>query len=199
MIVCIAFERVLLKGNLMLANTKRGYGLVAISLHWLSALVIIGLFGLGFWMVDLTYYSSWYKTAPDIHKSIGILLLMLTLFRFAWRLLTTKPEAETGHKAWEKIAAKWTHRVLYLLMLAIMVAGFLISTADGRGIWVFDWFEVPSLGSFIDNQEDVAGFIHQYAAYTLIALVVIHAAGAIKHQLIDKDGTLTKMLKPIKK
>ncbi|WP_144213561.1 cytochrome b [Shewanella donghaensis] len=183
----------------MLVDTNKGYGLVSISLHWLSALTIIGLFGLGFWMVDLTYYSSWYKTAPDIHKSIGILLLMLTLFRLAWRLLTTKPEAESSHKAWEQTAAKWAHRILYLLMIGIMVTGFLISTADGRGILVFDWFEVPSLGSFIENQEDVAGLVHQYAAYTLIALVVIHAAGAIKHQLIDKDGTLKRMLKPVKK
>lgn len=183
----------------MLANTKNGYGLVTIIIHWLSALAIIGLFGLGFWMVDLTYYSSWYKTAPDIHKSVGILLLGLTLLRVLWRFFSVKPQPEQSHKAWEQVAAKWAHRVLYALMLLIMVSGFLISTADGRGILVFDWFEVPSLGSFISNQEDIAGLVHEYLAYSLIALVIIHAAGAIKHQLKDKDGTLSKMIKPIRK
>ncbi|MEZ9539068.1 cytochrome b [Shewanella sp. 10N.286.51.B8] len=183
----------------MLANTKNGYGLVSISLHWLSALTVIGLFGLGFWMVDLTYYSSWYKTAPDIHKSVGILLLLATLVRLVWGLGSAKPHAKSNHKAWEQTAAKWAHGMLYLLMLAIMATGFLISTADGRGIWVFDWFEVPSLGSFINNQADIAGLVHQYAAYTLIALVIIHAAGAVKHQLIDKDGTLSRMIKPATK
>ncbi|WP_282168056.1 cytochrome b [Shewanella japonica] len=182
----------------MLVNTRDGYGLFTILLHWISALTILGLFGLGFWMVDLTYYSSWYQTAPNIHKSVGVLLLGLTLIRILWRFISVTTQANSSHKHWEKQAAKWTHRAFYLLMLLIMISGILISTADGRGIMVFDWFELPSLGSFITNQEDIAGVIHQYLAYGLIALVVIHAAGAIKHQLIDKDSTLTRMIKPVK-
>ena len=180
----------------MLKNTKEGYGLIAILIHWVSALSVIGLFGLGFWMVDLTYYSSWYKTAPDIHKSVGVLLLGLTLLRLLWRFFTVKPQAHSSHKPWEQQTAKWAHRIIYLLMLSIMVSGYLISTADGRAIMVFNWFELPSLGSFINNQEDIAGLIHQYLAYSLMGLVVIHALGAIKHQLIDKDRTLSKMIKP---
>ncbi|MCL1068246.1 cytochrome b [Shewanella olleyana] len=183
----------------MLTNTNKGYGLITILIHWISALTVIGLFGLGFWMVDLTYYSSWYKTAPDIHKSVGLLLLAVTLIRLLWRFISVKPQAHSNHKPWEQQAAKWAHRALYLLMICIMISGFLISTADGRGIMVFDWFEVPSLGSFISNQEDIAGLVHEYLAYSLIALVFIHAAGAIKHQLIDKDSTLSKIIKPIKK
>ncbi|WP_153914016.1 cytochrome b [Shewanella sp. TC10] len=183
----------------MLTNTNKGYGLITILIHWISALTVIGLFGLGFWMVDLTYYSSWYKTAPDIHKSVGLLLFALTLIRLLWRFISVKPQAHSNHKPWEQQTAKWAHRTLYLLMIFIMISGFLISTADGRGIMVFDWFEVPSLGSFISNQEDIAGTVHEYLAYSLIALVFIHGAGAIKHQLIDKDGTLAKIIKPIKK
>jgi cytochrome b561 len=179
----------------MLLNSKKSYGLVAIFFHWLSALAVIGLFAVGFWMVDLTYYSEWYKTAPYLHKSVGLILLLLTLSRILWRLFTPKPTSLASHKGWEKSAGHMTHNILYLLLLVIMVSGFLISTADGRGIWVFDWFEIPSLGVFIEDQADIAGVIHQYAAYSLIGLVSIHALGALKHHFIDKDSTLLRIIK----
>ena len=182
-------------GRVMLLNTKSSYGLIAILLHWLSAFTVIGLFAVGFWMVDLTYYSEWYKTAPYLHKSIGLLLLFATFFRILWRLFTAKPESLTTHKSWEVKSSHVAHFVLYLLLVLIMLSGYLISTADDRGIWVFDWFEIPSLGAIIDDQAEVAGVIHQYAAYSLIGLVVLHAAGALKHHFIDKDSTLVRILK----
>jgi cytochrome b561 len=86
-----------------------------------------------------------------------------------------------------------------MLLLFIMVSGIMISTADGRDIWIFDWFAVPFPNAFIDDQADLAGIVHQYLAYTLITLVVFHALGAIKHHIIDKDNTLTRMLKPVQK
>ncbi|PKG76400.1 cytochrome b [Shewanella sp. Choline-02u-19] len=179
----------------MLLNTKKSYGLVAILFHWLSALAVIGLFAVGFWMVDLTYYSEWYKTAPYLHKSVGLILLLLTLSRIFWRMFTPNPKSLASHKRWERSAGHITHGVLYLLLLVIMVSGFLISTADDRGIWVFNWFEIPSLGVFMEDQADIAGVIHQYAAYSLIGLVLIHALGALKHHFIDKDSTLLRIIK----
>ncbi|CAD6365848.1 Cytochrome b561 [Shewanella hafniensis] len=179
----------------MFRNSKLAYGIPAIVIHWISALVVIGLFAVGVWMVELTYYSTWYKTAPHLHKSIGILLLAATIFRLVWRLVNPSPAPETSHKPWEKTAAHLAHFIIYVLLFVIMIAGILISTADGRGIWVFDWFELPGLGLLFENQADIAGDIHQYAAYSLIALVVIHAAGALKHHFIDKDTTLLRMIK----
>ncbi|GIU09815.1 hypothetical protein TUM4261_18750 [Shewanella sp. c952] len=76
-----------------------------------------------------------------------------------------------------------------------MLSGYLISTADDRGIWVFDWFEIPSFGAIVDDQADIAGVIHQYAAYSLIGLAIVHAIGALKHHFIDKDSTLLRMIK----
>ncbi|MCL1141870.1 cytochrome b [Shewanella gaetbuli] len=178
----------------MLKNTNTGYGLIAIAMHWVSAIAVIGMFALGFWMVDLTYYSSWYKTAPDIHKSVGLLLFVLILCRLLWRSISIKPQTLASHRLWETQLAHVAHRLLYLLLVLIMISGYLISTADGRGIAFFDWFMVPSLGELFDNQADLAGSFHQYAAYVLIALVVLHALGALKHHFIDKDNTLTRML-----
>lgn len=175
-------------------NNGDNWDLPTIILHWLSAIAVVGLFALGWWMVDLTYYSDWYRTAPHTHKSVGILLALLTLFRLYWRATHKRP-APLGSKA-ERRLSGLAHKVIYLLLILLFASGYLISTADGRGIEVFNWFTLPGLGSFIENQEDLAGDIHEWLAYTLIALAVLHAVAALKHHFIDKDKTLMRMLKP---
>lgn len=178
----------------MLKNTHSSYGTVQVYLHWLSALAVFGLFALGFWMVDLNYYSSWYKTAPHIHKSIGLLLLFATLFRIVWKLSQPKVEALSNNKL-EALAGHVAHIALYALLLVVMTSGYLISTADGRGIDIFNWVTIPSLGELFADQEDIAGIVHEYAAYTIIALALLHALAALKHHFINKDQTLTRMTK----
>ncbi|MBN7820911.1 cytochrome b [Bowmanella yangjiangensis] len=175
-------------------NSETSWGWTSIVLHWLSALAVIGLFALGWWMVDLDYYSEWYREAPHLHKSIGILLALTTLLRLLWRF--KKPRPETLGKPWEVNLSHFTHVLMYILLLAIFTSGYLISTADSRGIDVFNWFTVPGLGEWIENQEDLAGEVHEWLAWSLIGLVVLHALAAIKHHVIDKDNTLTRMLKP---
>jgi cytochrome b561 len=143
-------------------------------------------------MVDLSYYSEWYKVAPYWHKSIGIILLALTLFRVLWKMLNKAPEIEG--LAWEKSAAKIAHLLLYILLFSTFISGYLISTADGRGIEVFNWFTLPALGSLIENQEDIAGEGHFYLTYSLIGLALLHALAALKHHFINKDNTLKKII-----
>lgn len=176
----------------MIKNSQSHYGWLSIGLHWLSAIVVLAMFGVGWWMVELNYYSEWYRTAPHWHKSIGILLAIVLAFRFAWNALQPKP-MPLGTR-WENAAAKLAHRAIYLVLLLIVASGYLISTADGRPIAVFDWFAVPSLGKLFADQEDIAGVLHWYFAVTLISLVAIHALAALKHHLIDKDTTLVRML-----
>ncbi|NVJ59107.1 MAG: cytochrome b [Gammaproteobacteria bacterium] len=178
----------------MLKNTKQTYGSFAKVMHWLVALVVIAMFAVGFWMVTLDYYSEWYKVAPHYHKSVGILLAIIVVFRLLWRVLNPRPEALKSHAKWEIVIAHLAHWVMYILLFAIFLSGYLISTADGRAIEVFNWFGVPSMGEFIANQEDVAGEFHQYLAYFLIGLVLVHGAAALKHHFIDKDSTLRRMM-----
>lgn len=168
------------------------YNKLAKTLHWTSALLVIGLFAAGYWMVDLTYYSEWYKTAPHWHKSVGLCLFAVTTLRLLWKFFSTSPAIEGT--AFEKKAASAAHHLIYVLMFTLFLSGYLISTADGRGIEIFDWFELPGFGSFIENQEDLAGLVHEYVAYTLIGLASLHALAALKHHFIDKDNTLKKML-----
>ena len=175
-------------------NTKEHYGWISILLHWLAAITVFGLFGLGYWMVDLDYYDSLYKTAPALHKSVGLSLLAIMIFRLIWRLIQVQPGHLESHKPIERKIGAFVHLFLYFLLFVIMFAGYFISTADGRGIDVFGLFEVPGFGSLIENQEDKAGVFHQYAAYLLMLVVFLHAAAALKHHFIDKDKTLTRMI-----
>lgn len=181
----------------MLKNSTQGYGLIAIVIHWLVALAVFGLFALGYWMVDLGYYSDWYQTAPMLHKSIGLCLFSVMLFRLGWRLINPKPHGLSNHQAWEKTLAKLGHLALYLLLFCLMISGYLISTADGRAISVFGWFDVPALLSGLPQQEEIAGDVHEILAWSLIALSAGHALAALKHHFIDKDSTLSRMLKPV--
>lgn len=176
----------------MLKNSNDRYGLISTYLHWLSALLIIGLFAVGYWMVDLNYYSEWYRTAPHYHKSFGLLLLFLTIGRVIWKFTNISPKAITNTKL-ETTAVKGAHSLLYIGLLTLLISGYLISTADGRGIDFFNVFTLPSLGELFANQEDVAGLIHEYVAYGLIGLALLHAIAALKHHFISKDDTLKRI------
>lgn len=175
-----------------LTNTKDAYGGIARMLHWISALLIIGLFALGLWMRGLGYYDPWYQLGPDWHRSIGVALFALILFRLLWRSLNRHPD-DGELRAFERLAARWTHRLMYGLLIALCLSGYLISTLDGRSITVFWLFELPALVE-AKGQEDLAGLVHEYLAYSLIGLAVLHALAALKHHFIDKDNTLRRMI-----
>lgn len=175
-------------------NTAHRFGVVSISLHWLVAATVFGLFGLGYWMVDLSYYDDWYRTGPDIHRSVGLLLFALMLLRLAWRLGNPVPQPLPGHSRFEVLGAHGVHLLLYLLLFVAMTSGYLISTADGSSISVFDWFTVPSVTGRIKGMEDTAGLVHYWATWALIVLAGLHGLAAVKHHLIDRDDTLRRML-----
>lgn len=177
----------------MLKNTTTDFGMVAILLHWLMALTVIGLFISGVWMTELDYYDAWYQRAPDLHKGIGILLFILLIFKLVWRWLDPLPRPES-HTTWERRAASLAHLLLYTLMFIVLIAGYLIPTADGQALDVLGLFSVPALVTSIPNQEDIAGEVHEILAFILIGLATLHALAALKHHFIDRDRTLKRML-----
>ena len=179
---------------MQLRNTSTRYGWVSIVIHWSVALVVFGLFALGLWMVGLDYYSLWRKDAPDLHKSIGITLFAVMLVRIVWRLLSPPPPALASYSRMTRIGAAFGHAFLYVGLFAVMIAGYLISTADGVGIPVFGLFEIPAVVSGLPDQADVAGLVHFYLAWVLVVFAGLHGVAAFKHHFIDRDATLVRML-----
>ena len=179
----------------MIRNSKSGFGKLTIIIHWLSALIVIGQFGFGLYMLSLDYYDPNYRVLPHYHKSIGILFGGLLLFRIIWSLINPSPDPAEGVKVWEHRIARIIQRLMLTLLVIIVFLGYLISTAKGSSIEVFNWFEIPATITSIEDQEDIAGELHYWFALALMIIAGLHALAALKHHFIDRDNTLIRMLR----
>jgi cytochrome b561 len=157
------------------------------------AIALISLFAAGLYMTDLTYYDSLYHILPWWHKSFGLLMLILLVFRVLWIFINPKPQPLSTHTPWEKKLAAISHQLLYLLILILGISGYLISTAKGKGVELFDWFEIPAITELTSAEIDLLGDVHFYLAWALIILAALHAMAALKHHFIDRDKTLTNI------
>jgi cytochrome b561 len=193
-------------------NTER-YTKTAIILHWLIALLIIAMLALGFWMhelpkdapktaaFDLFNLGLYTVTLPEpvsvrtfyfnLHKSIGVTLLAIILFRVFWRLTHTVPSFPETMKDWEKKLAYAGHKALYVLMLVMPLSGFIMSVYSKWGIL---WFGMP-LVKGLDNPtlRDFFKEIHEITAWLLLITIVFHVAAALKHKVIDRDDVMKRM------
>lgn len=194
-------------------DTVERYTKTAIILHWLIALLIIAMLALGFWMhelpkdapktaaFDLFNLGIYTMTLPEpvsvrtfyfnLHKSIGITLLAIILFRVYWRVTHVAPAFPDTMKAWEKKLADAGHKTLYVLMLVMPLSGFVMSIYSKWGIM---WFGMP-LVKGLDNPElrEIFTEVHEITAWLLIIVIVLHVAAAIKHKVIDKDDVMKRM------
>jgi cytochrome b561 len=183
----------------MIKDTHSGYGLITIVLHWLSALMIIFLFGLGYYMVDLDYYDPWYHRGPALHISVGLLLLVLTAVRILWRIFNPKPSALASYSRTTRWLSSALKYLLYFLIIALIITGYLITTSDGRAASMFGWLNFPVVIRLDAQGVDTAGNIHELFAWGVILLAALHALAALAHHFIFRDRTLVRMLKPQKK
>lgn len=179
---------------MLLRNSPGRYGWLSIFLHWSMALVIYAMFALGLWMVGLSYYDTWYHNAPEIHKSIGVILMLVLIIRLIWRVVSPPPKPLSSYSPLVRITAVLAHGLLYGLLIAILFSGYLISTADGKPVSVFGWFSLPAVLNGAGEQADLAGDIHLWLAWSIVILSVLHGLAALKHHFIDRDITLKRML-----
>lgn len=169
------------------------YDATAKLLHWLMALMIFCLLGLGFYMQGLPLspqklqFYSW-------HKWAGVTVFFLALLRLVWRA-THQPPALPGHMSTlERWGAKLGHFALYALMVAIPLSGWLMSSAKGVPTV---WFGVVPLPDLLDKSEALGSLLeatHKYLNWLLIATLVGHVGAALKHHFIDRDDILVRML-----
>jgi cytochrome b561 len=178
----------------MFRNTAERYGLVTKLLHWGIAALMLALIWLGWYMVDLTYYDTWYNKSLAYHKSFGIIVLGLSVVFVSWKLYSPSPDALPTIPRWQRAAATIMHYCLIAMLLLLPVTGYIISTSAGKPVAVFDWVTVPAWLPKNDSLRDFAIELHFYLAYGTGFLVLGHAGAAIKHQFLDKDGTLARML-----
>ncbi len=179
---------------MQITNTQNNYGLVTILLHWVMALIIIGLFVIGKIMHDMDYYDPNYHVFPWWHKSFGLLIAFLFIFRLIWKWKNPKVSHIKPNKPIELKLAKIAHALLYLLILICCISGMMISTAEGAGIEFFGWFDIPALVANGEPQAELAGEIHETSTLALIILASLHMLAALKHHFINKNNTLKRML-----
>lgn len=167
------------------------YSTVAIALHWLLGLAIVGTFAFGLYMTELPFSPARIKQY-NWHKWAGITILALSALRLLWRL-THRPPAAPAMPAWQAKAASATHALLYLLFFAVPLAGWTYSSAAGFPVVWFGVVPLPDLVSKSPELAELLKTVHKTLAFSLALLVILHVAAALKHHWIDRDGLLARM------
>lgn len=174
------------------ADTGR-YTATAQWLHWVSAALMLAVLVLAWVMESLPNGDASRATVVMLHKSVGLTILGLTTARLVWRAIHPPPAAARW-AAWEAAAAKASHWLLYLLLLAMPISGYLMSAGRGRAIPYFGLFEVPLLTPATEAIWRIGATIHAVGHWALYGLVGLHIAAAVWHVAIRRDGTLDRML-----
>lgn len=174
------------------------YGGVTIGLHWLIGLMILISFSVGLYMADLSL-SPFKLRLYSWHKWAGVTIFMLVLLRCMWRLTHAAPALPVDMPRWQRIAAETSHFALYALMIAIPLSGWLMSSAKGFQTVYFGVIPIPDLLQKNKDLGETLALVHQALNFTMIGIVILHAAAALKHHFIDKDDILRRMLPARKK
>ena len=170
------------------------YTTTAIILHWLTALLIISAFIMGLVMVDIPgltptklKYFSW-------HKWLGVTVLAIAAIRLLWRKANVPPPHPSSMLAWQKKAADAVHVLLYLLIFAVPISGYLYTLAAGVPVIYLGLFQLPVIMAPNPELKPLLKEIHYVLNMTMAAAVAAHVLAALKHQFIDRDGVLKRML-----
>ncbi|SFS71679.1 cytochrome b [Brevundimonas viscosa] len=176
-----------------MAEPRNRYSTISLVLHWLIAALVVTQLGL-IWAHEVTEGST-SREFVNMHKSVGLSILVLTLVRLGWRVANPAIPLPAETPRWQKLVARGTHVLFYVFLIAMPLVGWAASSAAGRDIVWFGLFNWPLLP--IGGGRETAGSLmdlHELAGKLLIALVVLHVIGALKHHFIDRDNVLHRMI-----
>lgn len=181
------------------------YSPVAIVLHWILAITILSMVFMGWYMEDLreellsggSVTIAEVQSLYNLHKTVGLTILALSLLRLVWRLTHPVPGLPQAMKPWEKQVATGTHWLFYALMIGLPIGGWMASSASPFPSYFFNNPElaIPRLPVPQDSGfEDAMGSAHGAGAWAVLVLTALHVGAALKHQFIDRDNLLARML-----
>jgi cytochrome b561 len=169
------------------------YDRVAIALHWILVVGILFQIWLGLYLSEVPRNTPPRTVWVNFHKSVGITLGFLILFRLYWRLTHRPPPLPGSMPRWQRVTARANHALLYACMIGMPLAGYIASNFSRFGIRYFNLVELPPWG--IDDRRiyDFFNATHKTLAVIFIALIALHVLAALKHGLVDRDGVLRRM------
>jgi cytochrome b561 len=169
------------------------WGAVSQLFHWACAALIVALGSLGLYMTELTSQVARIRLYA-LHKSLGLTLLALVLLRLLWRWTHTVPGPVPGTKRHLRLAADGMHGLLYTLMIAMPLTGWLINSTSGYPLQWFRLFNLPAIAAKDEHLNGIAKALHEFGFWTLVVLVAGHVGAALYHHVFLQDGTLRRML-----
>lgn len=173
-------------------NTISSYGVTAKTFHWVMAVLILAMLLMGFFMDGLEN-SPFKFSIFSWHKSIGTLVLILAMLRLSWKFINIAPAHLPSHQKWEITLAKIVHVLLYVVMIAMPLSGWIMSSAGDFRYSFFGLFDMPQIVPKNDTIFKIAIQAHAIIAYAIIVFVGLHIAGALKHHFLDRDETIKRM------
>ena len=179
-----------------MSETSTRYSKVAIIFHWMIALMIIGLIVFGILMTNPETPNRF--RLYQLHKSFGVMVLLLSFLRLFWRLGHKPPGLPEGMTSWETLAAKFTHVAFYVVMIGMPLLGWAMVSASNLPIqtelfWTIPWPDLP----FIPESKDLESLLktlHKNLGKFTIALIALHIGAALKHHFVNKDNVLARMI-----
>ena len=168
------------------------YTRVAVALHWLIALLLLGQISFGWFLETVPRGTPARGFYVNLHKSTGLTLALLILARVVWRIGHRPPELPSLMPLWERVAAKWSHVALYVCMLGMPLSGYIASNFSKYGVKLFNAITLPPWGTDSARIYAIFNTTHEVLSYLFVALIVAHILAALRH-IAHKDGVFSRM------
>jgi cytochrome b561 len=173
-------------------QAREHYTTVAVVLHWLIALALIGQIAFGWFLETVPRGTPLRGVYVNLHKSTGLTLALLILVRFGWRIANRPPPLPPSVPAWERLAAQWSHAGLYACMVGMPLSGYIASNFSKYGVKFFNVVMLPPWGMDDARTYTIFNTTHVVLSYAFVALIALHVLAALRHAAL-RDGVFTRM------